>query len=309
MIGLTFNSGVLGPALILGVATAGLYGLLAVSVVLTYRVSRTIGFVMGGIAFVGTFLFYWLSYADFGETPRLGRTPAMLVVMAVGAAIGAFYGMTVTGKRMANYPRIVLTTYSLSGFLILAGLAVTVIPAEERRLPSAFGARTFKLFGTVVNIHQAATVVILVTLVAGLTVILRTTRTGTYIRAIADDVEASRFLGIPLSKVGTGVYAVSGAIAALAGVLLASAVSTSVPNILLIFLRALVVSVLGGFMSLPLALAGCLLLGVGETMLKAGVFGAVGNNVREVLLMSLIFGLVFLINHFRPIRVIEATGL
>lgn len=309
MLGITFNSDVLGPSLILGVATAGLYGLLAVSVVLTYRVSRTIGFVMGGIAFFGTFLYNWLSYGEVGSDPRLGRTPAVLLVVAVGGVIGGLYGVTVTGRRMANYPRIVLTTYSLSGLLILAGLAVSIIPAEERRLQSVFGNRTYKLFGTVVSIHQVATVVILVTLVALLTLVLRGTRTGTYVRAIADDVDASRYLGIRLSRVGTGVYALSGAVAALAGVLLASAVGTSPPSILLIFLRALVVSVLGGFVSLPLALAGCLLLGVGETMLNAGVFGVVENDVREIVLMSTIFGLVFLINHFRPIRVLEATGL
>jgi branched-subunit amino acid ABC-type transport system permease component len=107
---------------------------------------------------------------------------------------------------------------------------------------------------------------------------------------------------------GSSVYVFSGAIAALAGALLASSVGTAMPNILFIFLRALIVAVLGGLTSLPLALAGCLLLGVAETSLTAGVFGLVPTDQRELIVMGLIFGLVFVINRLRPIRVLEATG-
>jgi branched-subunit amino acid ABC-type transport system permease component len=312
LLGLTFRSNLFGPALMLGIASAGLYGILAVTLVLTYRVSRTIGFVQGGIAFLGTFLYYWLAYvdiADFGAKPRLSRPLAALVVMAVGGVLGALYGMTVTGKRMAAWPRIVLTTYSLAGLLTLAGITVTVIPAEERRVASPFGIKTFNMFGAVVSIHQVMTVLILVALVAVLTAVLRRTRTGTYVRAIADDVEASRFLGISLTRVGMGVYAFSGAIAGLAGVLLATSVGTGPPTILLIFLRALLVAVLGGFTSLSLALVGCLVLGAGETMLTAGVLGKISSGTIELTLISAIFVLVFAINQFRPIRVLEATGV
>jgi len=312
LVGVAFNGDRIVPGLVLGVAAAGLYGLLAVALVLTYRVSRTIGFVMGGIAFVGTFLYYWLAYvdiADFGAHPRMGRIPAMLVVVATGTVLGSIYGLTVTGKRMANWPRIMLTTYSLACLLLLTGFAVSIIPAEERRVASPFGTRTFRISSVVVTIHQVATIVILVALVVALTLVLRGTRAGTYVRAIADDVETAWWLGIPLNRVGVGVYGFAGGVAALAGVLLASAVGTSAPGILLIFLRALVVAVLGGFTSLSLALAGCLLLGIGETMLTAGVFGAMERGLREVILTSLIFALVFLINRFRPIRAIEATGL
>jgi branched-subunit amino acid ABC-type transport system permease component len=214
---------------------------------------------------------------------------------------------------MANWPRIVLTTYSLAGLLTLSGLAVTIISAEERRVPSPFGTKTYTLFSgasaATIRIDQVATIAILAGLVAVLTIVLKTTRVGTYVRAIADDVEACRFLGIRLSRVGTGMYAFSGAVAGLAGVLLASSVGTSPPIVLLVFLRALVVAVLGGFVSLPLALAGCFLLGVGETMLTAGVFGLVKADLREIILMGTIFALVFVINRLRPIRVIEATGL
>ena len=307
---LTYNSDLLRPALVLGVAAAGLYGLLAVSLVLTYRVSRTIGFVQGGIALAGAYLYRSLTIGSEQTTTNegLGFVPALVITVAAGAAIGAVYGAVVTGKRMANYPRIVVTMFSLASLLLLAGFSTTLIPADEGRVPSAFGTGVVKIIGGVATVHQVATVAILLALVGLLTVALRCTRTGIFIRAIADDVDASRVVGIPLTRMGSSVYVFSGAIAALAGVLLASSVGTAMPNILFIFLRALIVAVLGGLTSLPLALAGCLLLGVAETSLTAGVFGIVPPDQRELLVMGLIFGLVFVINRLRPIRVLEATG-
>jgi branched-subunit amino acid ABC-type transport system permease component len=310
LLAVTFNNDLLRPALVLGVAAAGLYGLLAVSLVLTYRVSRTIGFVQGGIALAGAYLYRFLTIGSEQTTTneRLGYVPALVITVLVGALVGALYGAVVTGKRMANYPRIVVTMFSLASLLLLAGFSTTLIPADEGRVPSAFGKGVVKIFGGVATIHQVATVLILLGLVGLLTVALRRTRTGIFIRAIADDVEASRVVGIPLTRMGSGVYVFSGAIAGLAGVLLASSVGTAMPNILFIFLRALIVAVLGGLTSLPLALAGCLLLGLAETILTAGVFGLVPTDQRELIVMGLIFGLVFIINRLRPIRVLEATG-
>jgi branched-chain amino acid transport system permease protein len=307
---LAYNPDLLRPALVLGVAAAGLYGLLAVSLVLTYRVSRTIGFVQGGIALAGAYLYRSLTIGSEQTTTNegLGFVPALVITVAAGAAVGAVYGAVVTGKRMANYPRIVVTMFSLASLLLLAGFSTTLIPADEGRVPSAFGTGVVKIIGGVATVHQVATVAILLALVGLLTVALRCTRTGIFIRAIADDVDASRVVGIPLTRMGSSVYVFSGAIAALAGVLLASSVGTAMPNILFIFLRALIVAVLGGLTSLPLALAGCLLLGVAETSLTAGVFGLVPTDQRELLVMGLIFGLVFIINRLRPIRVLEATG-
>lgn len=309
LLGLMFNGNLVKPALVLGIAAAGLYGLLAVTLVLTYRVSRTIGFVQGGIALMATYLHYYLAGSSLGGKPRLAPVPSAGIVLVTGAAVGAIYGITMTGRRMAGWPRIVLTSYSLGCLLFLAGLTFTVIPADERRSPSLFGAGHVRMFDVNLTVHQLATVSILVVMVGLLTIVLRRTRTGVHIRAIADDVEASRVVGIPLQRVGTGVYAFAGAVSALAGVLLATAVGTSAGNILFVFLRALLVAVLGGFTSLALALAGCLLLAVGETMLTAGVFGVVPISRREVILMTVIFGLVFVINRFRPIRALEATGL
>jgi branched-subunit amino acid ABC-type transport system permease component len=313
LLALDFNTNVLGPGVVLGIAAAGLYGVLAISLVLTYRVSRTIGFVQGGIALFAA-NYYWWATTDaagniaFGDT-RMGPILGTLSAVAIGAVLGVIYGATVTGKRLANWPRLNLTTYSLAWLLLLAGVTFSFFQNPGQKTPSVFGVASYEVFGGFISRHQMATLLFLVGVVALLGFVLVRTQTGIYIRAIADDVEASRYVGISLNGVGTGVYAFSGAMAAFAGVLLASTVGTDLLNILVVFLRALTVAILGGMTSFSLALAGCVLFGVGEATMTSGVFGPVTTGSQEVVIMSMLFGLVLLINRIRPIRAVEAAGL
>ena len=315
MLAMQFHSSLIGPTIVLGIAAAGLYGLLAVPLVLTYRVSRTIGFVQGGIAVFATFLYWYLTYdagalSGFaGAHYRMSRVPGFIFVVAVGALIGLVYGLTVTGKRMANWPVLNLTIYSLGVMLLLLAIALTKINPQESRIPSIFGKRTFTMFHSIVTIHQVTTILILFGVIAVLGFVMMRTQAGMNIRAIADDIEASRFVGVPINRVGVGVYVFSGALSAFAGALLASTAGVQLANLLSIFLRALLVSILGGFTSFSLAIAGCLLLGIGESALTAGMFGNTSGGSREILIMVVLFGLVLLIDKFRPTKVLEAQGL
>lgn len=317
MFALEFHSNLVGPAMVLGVAAAGLYGLLAVSLVLTYRVSRTIGFVHGGIAIFAAHLYWWLTF-DSGETGnfapspdqvRMGEVGGLILAVVAGALIGLVYGLTVTGKRMGNWPRLNLTVYSLAWLLGIIAVTSTLIEPQSTRVPSIFGSGVHRIFNGVITTHQIATLLILVAVIAALTFVLLRTKTGINIRAVADDVEASRFVGVPLTRVGAGVYAFSAGLAAFAGALVTATVGMLVPELLTVFLRALTVSVLGGLTSFTLALVGCVLLGVAEALLTAGVFGQMSIGGQEVTIMAALFGLVLFINRLRPIKVLEVETL
>jgi branched-chain amino acid transport system permease protein len=210
---------------------------------------------------------------------------------------------------MGNWPRLNLTVYSLAWLLGLAALTATLITPQSTRVPSIFGDDLYKIFGGVITIHQVATLLILVGVIAGLGFVLMRTQTGVNIRAVADDVEASRFVGVPLTRVGAGVYAFAGGLSAFAGALVTATVGMLVPELITVFLRALTVSVLGGLTSFSLALAGCVLLGVGESLLTAGVFGQLSIGAQEVTIMIALFALVLFINRLRPIKVLEVESL
>jgi branched-subunit amino acid ABC-type transport system permease component len=258
-------------------------------------------------------LYYWLTAPKVGtEThPELPKFLGLAIVVALGALIAGVYGLAVTGKRMANWPRVTLTTLSLAGMLLLAGILFEMIPVQAQQPPSPFGTRSFRLFGQFVSMHQLMTLIIVAAIVVVLSVVLKVTRIGIHVRAIADNVEGSRLVGVPINQIGTGVFALSGAIAALGGALLASAVGIDAGGIVSVFLRALIVSVIGGFNSLTLALGGAVLLGVADNTLRSGVFGALDGGVQEMLVIGVIFAAVVGLNLFRSQgrELLQAEGM
>lgn len=313
-LGFEYVGQALRPALVAGVAAAGLYGLIAVSVVLSYRISRTVAFLHGGITLSGTLMYWWLSAPpnqSVADHPHLPTGVGLTLVVIGGALVAGAYGAVVTSKRMSTYPRVMVTTFSLSIMLILVGLLFTGLPAQGQQAPSPFGTRTFQMFDTVLTMHQVMTLVILVVVVTLLSVGLKWTKAGVYVRAIADNVEASRLVGVPLSRVGTGVYALTGAIAALGGALLTPMIGTDSYGVLFIFLRALIVSVLGAFKSVTLALGGAVLLGVVDSVFRAGVFGSVSSGAREIAVIGLMFGAVVAISRMssQGSELLQAEGM
>lgn len=284
------NTHILKPALVNGVAISSLYGVLAVALVLTFRMSRTVAFVHGGIASFAGYLYWWMAATSSSQFQVLGwpKIPSLLLCSAFGAAAGMAFGSVVMG-RMATWPRVVVTTFSLGGMLMAAGVAGTIWRGAFERVPSPFGEGRHQIFGTGVTNHQLVTVVLLVVLVTALTLVLQRTRLGIQIRAIADDVEGAAMVGIPVRRVATAVWTVGGALAGLAGALVVPMTSLTELAVLFVLMRSLAAAVLGGFDSLPLALAGAVLFGLVESLAGGGVFGVVSSGTREILLMALLF--------------------
>ena len=300
IVALEFNSSILGPALVNGVATSALYGLLAVALVLTYRMSRAVPFVHGGIATSCAFL-YWYFAAESVTWATQGwpKLPSLLLIMAIGGAMGLGFGSIVTG-RMASWPRVTVTTFSLGGMLLATGVVGSIWKGALDSVPSPFGDSFTEILGMRVSRHQMITFLVLVLTVAGLTYVLTRTRLGVYIRAIADDVEAATMVGLPVHKVALTVWTFAGAVAGLSGALIVPMTGLSELAVLFVLLRSLAGAVLGGFDSLPLALGGAIMFGLVESVIGGAVFGPVNSGYREILLMVLLFGAIFTIARLRP---------
>src|SRR5437764_1298972 len=118
-----------------------------------------------------------------------------------------------------------------------------------------------------------------------LTLVLHRTKFGLYVRAIADDVGAAQIVGLPVERLAVAVWAISGAIAGLAGVCIVVFFRVTDLVVLTVFLQAIVVGILGGFNSLPLILLGSLVLGEVESIVGGGTFGTVSGANRELILM------------------------
>jgi branched-chain amino acid transport system permease protein len=308
VLGLQFNSNILGPAIVNGFAISALYGLLAMALVLTYRMSRSVAFVHGGIA-SGSAFFYWFLVAKSVQfhTHSFPKLPSLALTVVMGALAGLIFGTIVMG-RMATWPRVTVTTFALGGMLFIGGAVGSIWKGVFERVPSPFGVGTVRILGMNVTHHQLVTIAILVVVVVGVTLVLNRTRLGVYIKAIADDVEAAELVGVPVHKVATGVWVFSGGLAALAGALIVPMTTLTELAVLFVLLRSLAAAVLGGFDSLPLALLGAVLFGEVESILGGSVFGQVQTGVREMILMGILFGGVVLLARRKSfgVRLMEA---
>lgn len=302
MIPIQFNTQVLGPSIVSGLAQAGLYGLLAITLVLSYRVSRTVAFFNAGLAMMGATGYWWIAYDSpnyDGLQPNLPEFAAVGILGVVGAVLGAAYGALVTGRRMVTWPKITLTIFSLGAMLTLAGFVHMRFPFTPDRPPSPFGRSKFPVFGFYVTTHQVVMICFFAVVGAGLAFVLSRTRTGIFLRAIADDAEAGRWVGVPMYNIGVSVYAVAGALSALAGVLISPIYGPNVLYIYFPFLRALSAAVLGGFTSFGLAIAGAGLFGLSDSSIRSGLFGHSTLAQQEIFTTAVIFLAVIFITRRR----------
>src|ERR1043165_3720807 len=110
LLALQFHRNILAPAVVNGVAISSLYALMAIALVLTFRMSRSVAFVHGGIASISAYLYWYLAATS---------------AIAFAAMFGFIFGTVVMG-RMAGWPRVTVTTFSLGAMLLVAGIAGTV---------------------------------------------------------------------------------------------------------------------------------------------------------------------------------------
>lgn len=307
---MTVNPELFFTVLVAGLIQAGLYGFLPVSIILSYRISRTIAFVHGGIAAAAA-LIYWLAALKsdllpghliefgsggdpwrFGDRPEWPAFAALLFTIVAGAIMGAVFGAFVMSRSIAALTPLTLTLISAGAMLGLIGTFGLLNVQPDVFPPSPFGQDTYQILPSALtndipvflNRHQIATFFTVLALSAALAVWLTRTHTGLAIRALADDQEAGVWCGIKLRAVGTLVYGLSGGIAALAGVLVAVKAGPNPNDMLVLVLTGLAISVVGGMRSLPLAFIGAMLFGVTETALTVGFFGEVGLGTKTIVL-------------------------
>jgi branched-subunit amino acid ABC-type transport system permease component len=311
--------------LVAGGISAGLYGFLPISLILTYRISRTIAFLHGGIAAFGA-IAYWIlclhndllptyiitfsqsqNPKTFGHRPKWDAFPSMLAVVAMGATIAAVYGFIIMSRRFATLTVLTLTIVSLGAMMGLVGIAsITNVNADVFAV-SPFGDGRHKILPESMTNHlpllitnnQIFTFLTVIVLSAVLAVFLTRTHTGLVIRALADDQEAGVWCGVKLRAVGTVVYGLSGGVAALAGVLTSVTIGANPADMLVFVLDGLAIAVVGGLRSLPLAFIGALFYGLTYTALKVGFFGEVSLPVQAVVLYGLLLTIIVVVARMR----------
>ncbi len=272
-----------------------LYALIALGFVLIFKASGVFNFAQGIMM-----VFAALTLVGLHEK----GVPAYV---ALGLTIAVMYGLALAVERvvlrpLVNQPDIILfmATFGLTYFLIGLGELVfggnpKNMIAPELGLPK--GAIDLKILGGFVSLQKIdiAAAIIAAVMVAGLALFFQKTRIGRALRAVADDHQAALSVGISLNQIWVVVWFTAGVVALGTGIMWGARSDVSFA-LQVIALKALPVLILGGFTSVPGAIVGGLIIGVGE---KLGEFywgPLVGGGIESWLAYAI--ALAFLL--FRP---------
>jgi len=249
---------------LLGGLMAGvLYSLVALGFVLIFKASGVFNFAQGAMV-----LFAALAVARLSE--RMPLWAAIILAVAIMIALAMVIERLVLRPLVNQDPVALLmatlgVTYFLDGFgQTLWGSDIYKIDLGIEREPVMILDNVFQ-GGILVNRDDLAAAIVAVILVGALAVFFQRTATGRALRAVADDHQAAQSIGIPLHRIWVIVWSVAGVVAIVAGVIWGGKLGVQF-SISQVALKALPVVILGGFTSVPGAIVGGLIIGVGEKM-------------------------------------------
>ena len=238
-----------------GIASGGVYALLALALVLIYRSTGVVNFAQGEMATFSTFLAWQLM--EWGM-PYWG---AFFLTLGLSFLGGVLIERTLI-RPIERAPVLTIVMVTLGGLILLNGLIGWIWGSETKPFPSAFSTRPIHVGGVAFSIQDIGVIAVTVGAVALLYLLFQFTKVGLGLRAAALAPDASRLLGVRVSwmlALGWGLAAMLGA---LAGMMTAPTTFLD-PNMMQgVLLYALAAAVLGGLDSPIGAVVGGLALGV-----------------------------------------------
>ena len=274
---------------LLGGLMAGmLYSLVALGFVLIYKASGVFNFAQGAMV-----LFAALAMARFAEwIPQWTgiQQPVLSTVLAFVLAGIVMFFVAVLIERLAlrhlvNQEGATLLMATLGIAYFLEGLGQSLFGSDIYKIDIGMPKEPVFLLdqlfpgGILIDKEDLIAALIAALLVGLLTLFFQKTSTGRALRAVADDHQAAQSIGIPLNRIWVIVWCVAGVVALVAGMIWGSKLGVQF-SLTTIALRALPVVILGGLTSVPGAIIGGLIIGVGEKLSEVYLGPYVGGGIE-----------------------------
>ena len=287
--------------LIGGLMSGMLYSLVALGFVLIFKASGVFNFAQGAMV-----LFAALAMARFSEwfphllgfdSKWLANLLAFAGALAVMVAVAWLVERLVLSK-LVNQEGITLLMATLGVSYFLDGAGQTIFGSDIYKIDVGMPKDPIFLFdkvfdgGILVNEEDLYAALIAAALVALLALFFQKTSTGRALRAVADDHQAAQSIGIPLNRIWVIVWSVAGIVALVAGMIWGSKLGVQF-SLSLIALKALPVVILGGLTSVPGAIIGGLIIGVGEKLSEIYIGPKLGGGIE--IWFAYVMALVFLL--------------
>ena len=273
-----------------GLLIGGVYGLIALGLSLVFGTMRVVNFAQGTLLMVGMFLVYWL-FVVTGLHPYLSPLVTVPVLFALGYAIQHFLVTPLLAREKAREPMsVLLMTLGLA--LVLENLALVLFRGDYKTVQVAQTSAVWIVGDYVVSVARFWGLVAMLGTVAALWLFLGRTDLGRAIRAVGQDRQVARLLGIDDRRIYNYAYGISTALMGVAAAVLVPFYYIH-PGVGLTFLlKAFVIVVLGGLGSMPGAAVGGLAVGVIE--------GVVGIYAQAAVAYIVLFAVFILVLVFRP---------
>jgi branched-chain amino acid transport system permease protein len=274
---------------LLGGLMAGmLYSLVALGFVLIFKASGVFNFAQGAMVLFGA-----LSMARFSEwIPQWTGVDSLWMANVLAFAMAAVVMFVVAWaveylvlRHLVNQEGATLLMATLGIAYFLEGLGQTLFGSSIYKIDIGMPKDPVFILegmfqgGVLVNKEDFYAALIAAALVALLTVFFQKTSTGRALRAVADDHQAAQSIGIPLNRIWVIVWCVAGIVALVAGMIWGSKLGVQF-SLATVALRALPVVILGGLTSVPGAIIGGLIIGVGEKLSEVYLGGYVGGGIE-----------------------------
>ena len=287
-----------------GLMAGVVYSLLALGVVLIYKASGVFNFAQGAMV-----LFAALAMARFSEwIPQWLSIDSKIIanVMAFTVAVVIMFLLAWLVERLVlrhlvNQEGVTLLMATLGIAYFIDGLGQTMFGSAVYRIDVGMPKEPIFILGNVfqdgllINKEDLIAALVAGCLVLGLSLFFQRTSTGRALRAVADDHQAAQSIGIPLNRMWVIVWFVAGITALVAGIIWGSKIGVQF-SLTTVALKALPVIILGGLTSVPGAIIGGLIIGVGEKLSEVYIGPMVGGGIE--LWFAYVLALVFLL--FRP---------
>jgi ABC-type branched-subunit amino acid transport system ATPase component/ABC-type branched-subunit amino acid transport system permease subunit len=247
---------------LLSLPLVGAFAMFALGIVVIHQASRVLNLAHGAMAMVPAYITYELSHAG------LPLVPALVLGTASGAALGlAVERLFVRGLRRQGPTGQTVGTVAALGLLM--AIAIKVWGTTPRSAVEVFPQGGIRVGASILRWGDIGLFVVAIVVAGAFFVVFRYTPLGLAMRAAADNRRAAALMGIDPEATTRVAWAIGGALAALAGILLAAVTVLHPVNLSLLVLPGFVAALIGGLASLPGALVGAGVVGLAQGMVPA----------------------------------------
>ena len=261
-----------------GLCLGSMYGLIALGFHMTYVVSNTVNFSQGSSVMLGAVLGYAFAVRLGWPLPL-----AFACALVACAAFGLLVERTLVRPFSSRGSNAWLMA-TVAGGIVLDNVVLFTFGKEPRSFPSVLALKPIEVFGAGVYPLQLVIPVVGIGLAAALAIVTRRTRRGKALLAVVQNTDAARLMGINVKRTIAVTYALSTALAGLAGLLIAPLFSVHSDMGTLFGIKAFAVAILGGITSASGVMLAGLIYGISEALVTA----LLGSSYTQIVMFSVV---------------------